>query len=708
MVAGSLSAVVLPIDLPTDPEARVAALVEQLRAHNAAYYERDAPTIPDADYDELARELRRLEELHPDLIVPDSPVSATVGGAPSPVFAEIVHRVPMMSLDNAMDVDELRAWGDRTARKIEALGLDATEVRYACELKIDGLAMSIRYEAGHYVQAATRGNGRVGEDVTPNVAGIAAVPAELDGAPEVIEARGEVYLPLAAFEALNAAQVEAGRPTYANPRNTAAGSLRQKDASITAGRGLAFWSYQLGEVVGGPELSTHSEALDWLRSLGLPVNPETRVLDSLDEVYEFCTHWTEHRHDLDYEIDGIVVKIDSFAVQQALGFTSKAPRWAIAYKLPPEERTTLLRDIKVSIGGKGKATPFAVLEPVQVAGSTVGLATLHNEDQVRLKDVRPGDTVIVRKAGDVIPEVVGPVLALRPADSVPWQFPEFCPCPHRSPLVRLEGEAKHQCMLSECPEQRWGRISHFASRGAMDIDGLGEKQVQLFIELGLLHNVADIYDLDYDRILEQRGYQETSVNKLRNAIEASKQRPLGNLLFGLAIPHLGASGAETLAAGLGSLHDIMAATEADIAAVEGIGPTIAASVVAFFSEDENRALLRRLVDAGVNTKGPERSTLPQVLAGKAIVVTGGLEGFTRETVEAAIKARGGKSPGSVSKKTTALVLGSDPGASKITKATELGIPVLDEAQFVHLLDTGELPDMPDPAPNPSTETTEPS
>ncbi|MFN8053122.1 MAG: NAD-dependent DNA ligase LigA [Acidimicrobiales bacterium] len=682
----------LPTDLPDDPFDRVSTLVEVLREHNAAYYERDEPTIPDADYDELVRELRRLEELHPELVVEDSPASATVGGAPSAVFAEIEHRVPMMSLDNAMDVDELRGWGDRTARKLESLGLDPSSVRYVCELKIDGLAMSIRYEGGRYVQAATRGNGRVGEDVTPNVAGIEAVPDRLAAtAPEVLEARGEVYLPFEAFEALNAAQEASGGRRYANPRNTAAGSLRQKDPSITASRGLSFWSYQLGEVVGGPELDTHSAALEWLSGLGLPVNPETRSVESLDEVYEFCRHWTEHRHDLAYEIDGIVVKIDSFDVQRALGFTSKAPRWAIAYKLPPEERTTILRDIKVSIGGKGKATPFAVLEPVLVAGSTVSLATLHNEDQVRIKDVRPGDTVIVRKAGDVIPEVVGPVLANRPAGSSPWVFPTVCPCEHRSPLVRLPGEAKHQCMSAACPPQRWGRISHFASRGAMDIDGLGEQQVQLFIDLGLLHDVADIYSLDFDVILAQRGYKETSVNKLRAAIEASKARPLGNLLFGLSIDHLGASGAETLAAGLGSLDAIMEASVDDIAAVEGIGPTIANSVVSFFAEEENRDVVRRLVEAGVNTTGPERSTLPQVLAGMAIVVTGGLEGFTRESVEAAIKARGGKSPGSVSKKTTAVVLGNDPGASKLTKATELGIPLLDEAQFVHLLETGELP-----------------
>lgn len=691
MVAGRLRAVALPDDLPDDAAERVSALVATIRHHNAAYYEHDAPTIPDADYDELVRELRRLEELHPDLVVPDSPASGTVGGAPSAAFAEVVHRVPMMSLDNAMGVDEMRGWGDRTARRLATLGIDAADLRYVCELKIDGLALSLRYEDGRYVQAATRGNGRVGEDVTANVAGIDVVPPQLASAPAVVEARGEVYMPLEAFERLNAQQEAEGGRRYANPRNTAAGSLRQKDPSITASRGLMFWSYQLGEVVGGPELTTHSDGLRWMEDLGLPVNPTTEVVTSLDEVYEYCARWTEHRHDLPYEIDGVVVKIDSMAVQAALGFTSKAPRWAIAYKLPPEERTTLLRDIQVSVGRTGKVTPFAVLEPVQVAGSTVGLATLHNEDQVRLKDVRPGDTVIVRKAGDVIPEVVGPVLAQRPKDSVPWTFPETCPCELDSPLVRLPGEARHQCMSAVCPMQRWARITHFASRGAMDIDGLGEQQVQLFIDLGLLSDVADIYSLDYDTILAQRGYQETSVNKLRNAIEASKSRPLGNLLFGLNIVHLGAAGGEALAAGLGSLDAIMDASVDDIAAVDGIGPTIANSVVTFFADPENRAMVERLKAAGVNTQGPERSTLPQVLAGTSIVVTGTLDGFTREGVEAAIKARGGKSPGSVSKKTTAVVVGADPGASKLTKATDLGIPVLDEAQFVELLETGEIP-----------------
>jgi DNA ligase (NAD+) len=676
-------------DLPDDPPARVAALRELVAELNRQYYEQDAPTVPDAEYDLAVRELQRLESEHPDLRSDTSPTQQ-VGGAPSALFAEVAHRVPMMSLDNAMDERELRDWGERTHRRLAAAG-HAEDVRYVCELKIDGLAMSIRYEQGRYVQAATRGNGRVGEDVTANIARVDGVPADLAaGAPEVVEARGEIYLPVARFEELNDAQEAAGKARYANPRNTAAGSLRQKDPEVTAGRGLEFWCYQLGEVVGGPQLDSHSAALAWLRDLGLPVNPETQVFDDLDAVYEFCTHWVEHRHDLPYEIDGVVVKVDQLALQRDLGVTSKAPRWAIAFKLPPEERTTVLDDIQVSVGRTGKVTPFAVLQPVVVAGSTVQLATLHNEDQVRAKDVRPGDTVIVRKAGDVIPEVVGPVLALRPDGLEPWSFPTICPCELRSELVRLDGEAQHRCIQPDCPHQRLARLSHFASRGAMDIDGLGEKQVAKFIELGFLTDVADVYSLDYDAILALPGYQQRSVDKLAAAIEASKGRPLANLLFGLNIVHLGAAGSEALARGMGSMDALMGANVDQIAAIEGVGPVIAASVHTWFADEANRELVERLRAAGLNFEGPEGSDEPQLLAGMSIVVTGGLEGFTRDSVEEAIKARGGKSPGSVSKKTTAVVVGEDPGASKLTKATELGIPLLDEAGFVHLLETGEL------------------
>ena len=682
-----------------DPAGRIDWLRDEIPRHNRSYYELDAPTIPDADYDLLVRELQALESAHPDLITPDSPTQQ-VGGPVSAQFSPVQHRVRMMSLDNAMDQGELRAWGDRTARKVAELGLDGG-VRYVCELKIDGLAMSLRYEGGRLVQAATRGDGRTGEDVTANVSGIEAVPHRLTGSPpEVLEARGEIYLPLDAFHRLQEQtareneEAEAagrrGRPVPVNPRNAGAGSLRQKDPSVTASRGLAFWCYQLGEIVGAGAPPTHSGALAWLGGLGLPVNDETKVFESLDEVYEFCAHWVAHRHELPYEIDGVVVKVDDLGVQAALGSTSKAPRWAIAYKLPPEERTTLLQDIQVSIGRTGKATPFAVLEPVFVGGSTVGLATLHNEDQVRLKDVRPGDTVTVRKAGDVIPEVVGPVLELRPDGLPEWRFPTECPsCGH--PLVRPEGEAQTLCTNPDCPQKRLARISHFGSRGAMDIDGLGEQQVALFLELGLLSDVAGIYTIDFDRVRGLKGYGETSVRNLQQAIEASKERPLANLLFGLNIVHLGQAGAEALAAGLGSLDAIMGASVEDIAAVDGVGPVIAESVHGFFADPANRELVGRLVSAGVNTQGPKRSVLPQTLAGRSVVVTGTLDGFSREEAETAIKARGGKSPGSVSKKTFAVVVGEEPGASKVTKAETLGVPMLDASGFRTLLETGELP-----------------
>lgn len=693
-------------DAELDPAGRVDWLREQIRRHDRAYYEHDAPTIPDADYDALVRDLRTLEAEHPDLLTPDSPTQ-TVRGAATTSFAPVEHRRRMMSLDNAMDLAELQDWGARTARRLAELGLEE-QVRYVCELKIDGLAVSVRYERGRFVQAATRGDGRTGEDVTANVARISAVPERLaDGAPEVLEARGEIYLPIVAFEALKArteaenAELEASgrrtRPVPVNPRNAGAGSLRQKDPEVTAGRGLAWWCYQLGEVVGADTPPSHSAALAWLGELGLPVNPLTRSFEDLEQVYGFCRHWIEHRHELDYEIDGVVVKVDDLAAQEALGFTSKAPRWAVAFKLPPEERTTILRDIQVSIGRTGKATPFAVLEPVFVGGSTVGLATLHNEDQVRHKDVRPGDTVIVRKAGDVIPEVVGPVLEMRPEGLAEWTFPTTCPsC--GEPLVRAEGEAQHLCVNPACPQKRLATVSHFASRGAMDIDGLGEQQIATFLELGLIQDLADVYSLDFERIAELPGYKDTSINNLRTAIEASKQRPLANLLFGLNIVHLGAAGAEVLASSLGSLEAIMEASLDDLAAVDGIGPVIAHSVHDHFAQPANRDLVERLVAAGVNTTGPERSVLPQTLAGKAVVVTGSVPGYSRDEAADAIKARGGKSPGSVSKRTYALVVGEDPGASKLTKATELGVPQVRAEDFEELLRTGELPGAGDDGP----------
>ena len=685
---------------PTDAPARVEWLRAEVQRHDDAYYGHDAPTIPDADYDALVRELKVLEAEHPDLVTPDSPTQRPGAPAGRTPFAPVDHTVPMMSLDNAMDAGELRAWGERTVKRLVEAGIES-QVRYVCELKIDGLAVSIRWEQGRYVGAATRGDGRTGEDVTANVGVIESVPHRLGGdPPAVLEARGEIYLPVEAFEALvrrteaeNAEAEAAGRkprPVPVNPRNAGAGSLRQKDSTVTAGRGLSWWCYQLGPVEGAEVPPSHSGALGWLSSLGLPTNPETTAFDDMDSVYEFCDHWVEHRHDLPYEIDGVVVKVDDLHAQQVLGATSKAPRWAVAYKLPPEERTTLLHDIDVSVGRTGRATPFAVLEPVFVGGSTVGMATLHNEDQVAAKDVRPGDTVVVRKAGDVIPEVVGPVLEARPEGLRRWRFPKDCPsC--GEPLVREEGEADHRCVNDSCPARRLARISHFASRGAMDIEGLGEKQVELFIELGLLADVADIFSLDFERIGELRGYGERAVSNLRTSIEESKKRPLANLLFGLNIVHLGPAGAQLLVEAFGSLGAIRSASEEDLAAVDGVGPVIAESVHRWFADPANAVLADRLVEAGVTTEAPEveGSELEQTLEGRSVVVTGAVEGYSRDEAAAAIVARGGKSPGSVSKSTYALVVGESPGASKLTKADKFGIPVVDGENFEQLLETGE-------------------
>ncbi len=674
--------------VPAEIVARVDALAELIRYHNDRYHRQDAPEIPDIDYDLLVRELQDLEAAYPQLVSPDSPTQK-VGGPVSATFAPVTHALPMMSLDNAFDREELEAWAARVAKGLD-LADSAAPVGYTCELKIDGVACSLRYEDGVLVQAATRGNGKVGEDITANVAGIEVIPAKLVGSPPaVVEVRGEIYLPIATFDALNEAQEAAGLARYANPRNTAAGSLRQKDPAVTASRGLAFWSYQLGVVEGGPALGSHAEALDWLAEMGLPVNPERRTADTIDEVVAFTDQWLEHRHDLDYDIDGAVIKVNTLGRQRALGATAKAPRWAIAVKFPPEERTTKLLEIQVSIGRTGKATPFAVLEPVFVGGSTVQMATLHNDDQVRLKDVHPGDTVIVRKAGDVIPEVLGPVLSDRPKRMKRWSFPTACPsC--GEPLVRPESEAHTFCVNATCPAQQQTRIEYFASRGAMDIEGMGESRVALFIEKGFIANVADLYTIPWDEVAGLEGFGQTSIDNLRSAIEASKQRPLANLLVGLGVRHLGPAGAGLLATHFGHIDAIAAATAEEMAAVDGVGPTIAQSVADYFATDGAADLVERFKAAGVNLVGPERSEEPQVLAGMSIVVSGTLEVYSRDGAADAIKSRGGKNPGSVSKKTTALVVGAEPGASKLAKAEELGVPILDEAGFEALLATGEL------------------
>ena len=674
----------------------MARLREVIAHHTRRYYELDDPEISDAEFDGLMEQLRALEEDFPLLVTPESP-TRKVGAASSSTFAEVRHATPMMSLDNALRPEELAAWVKRMDRYV------AERVDYVCELKIDGIAISLLYEQGRLVRAATRGNGVTGEDVTANVAKIAAIPSQLavvttaSDVPERLEVRGEVYMPVSAFAELNVRQGETGGKLFANPRNSAAGSLRQKDPAITASRDLSFFAYQLGALEGGPKLNSHFQSLEFVAACGLPVSPNLRQVSTLDDVDDFCRHWLAHRHDLDFEIDGTVIKVDSLAQRDELGSTSKSPRWAIAFKFPPEEATTRLEGIMVSIGRTGKATPFAMLKPVRVSGSTVKLATLHNADQVRLKDVRPGDTVLVRKAGDVIPEVVAPVLSLRPPDLAPWTFPTDCPvC--GAPLVRAESESDTFCVNGECPGQRWARIVHFASRGGMDIEGLGEKRVAQLIEAGLLLDAADIYSLTYDSLMALDSFAEISARNLLAAIERSKGRPIPNLLAALGIRHLGGRGAEVLAAAFGSVDAIATASAAELAAAEGVGSVIAASVAAFFGLDTNRSIVDRLRGVGVNFTGPAATDQgPTPLAGMSVVVTGTLATMSRDAAVEAVKARGASSPGSVSKKTTYLVAGSEPGRAKYDKAEALGVTIIDEEALVRLLATGTVEIAPDPA-----------
>lgn len=682
--------------MTTSEEARlrIAELRSSVARHNALYYENDAPELPDAEYDVLVRELRELEAQFPEFVDDSSP-SQTVGGAPSATFAPVQHAIPMTSLDNAMDADELRAWGERVQNSLEG-----QQVKFVCELKIDGLAMSIRYVDGEMVTAATRGDGRVGEDVTANVRTISVIPQRLADAPSIFEVRGEVYMPRAVFEALNDEAAKTGERELVNPRNAAAGSLRQKDSSVTARRRLSFWAYQIGDREGGPEHSTHDEALAYISELGFPVNPEVTVHSSFDDVVEFCESAVARRHDLDYDVDGVVIKVDDLAQREALGYTSRAPRWAIAFKFPPEERTTTLLDIRVSVGRTGRTTPFAVLDPVFVDGSTVSMATLHNEDQVRIKDVRPGDTVIVRKAGDVIPEVVGPVLSDRPEGTVPWTFPKRCECPLRSEFVRADGEADTRCVEPQCPFQRDQQIMYWASRGAMDIEGLGERTVVQLTARELVSDVADLYRLSADDVVDLEGFARPSAEKLIAAIDESRRQPAWRVLTGFGIKHLGPTVAQALIAARGSVRGVFTSSEAELSEVDGIGDVIAQSVTRWWELPIHRDLVDRLEAGGVvldidDRAVSESEALEHTLEGRAVVITGTVPGYTRDEAGAAVVARGGTSPGSVSKKTFALVVGDGAGASKLTKAESLGVPIIDATIFEEFLSTGAIPDTAD-------------
>ncbi|HSM01399.1 MAG TPA: NAD-dependent DNA ligase LigA [Acidimicrobiia bacterium] len=668
----------------TTPEDRAAELREALRYHSHRYHVLDEPEISDADYDAMLRELIALEEANPDLVTPDSP-TRRVGATPSDAFSPVTHLARMFSLDNAESVEDLEAWEGRLVRQ-----LGRKPEGYACELKIDGLAVSLTYRDGRYERGATRGDGVTGEDVTANLKTIPQVPLQLlvDDAPPVLEVRGEVYMPEAAFEELNKTQADAGQRLFVNPRNAAAGAVRQKDPAMTAARKIAIWVYQVGTVE-GMRFDTHTESLEWLARAGFPVNPRSRHCDDLAAVAAYVTDAEEHRHDLGYQTDGVVVKVDALAEQRELGFTAKSPRWAIAYKFPPEEQTTRLLDIKINIGRTGAATPYAILEPVFVGGATITNATLHNQDEVARKDVRIGDTVVIRRAGDVIPEVVGPVPSLRTGDEKVWKMPKKCPfC--GNPIVRKEGEAVARCTGGyECPSRLGEYLFHFASRGGMDIEHLGGKTIWMLMGEGVVKDPADIFTLDSEVLLQREGWGETSVGNLMAAIEAAKDRPLGRLLTALGIPLVGGTVARVLPRRFRSLEAMMAASEEDLSEIEGIGPEIARSVVEWSEDPDNRRLVEKLRAAGVRTSDPEPEGVDTgLLTGVTLVVTGALDAFSRDGAKIAVEERGGKVTSSVSAKTDALVAGEAPGGAKVSKAEELGIPIVDEAVFVAILERG--------------------
>ncbi len=667
-----------------DPGARIDELRRQLRHHAHRYYVLDEPEVSDAEYDVLLRELVALEEAHPDLIMPDSPTQR-VGAPPSGQFAPVAHAERMFSLDNAESAEELEAWEARLER---SLGREPSG--YSCELKIDGLAVSLTYRDGRLALGATRGDGVVGEDITANLRTIGSVPLVLlgDDPPPVLEVRGEVYMPLDAFEALNETQAEAGDRLFVNPRNAAAGAVRQKDPAITATRGLALWAYQIGAVEGGPAFETHSDAMAWLREQGLPVNPQSERRDSLGAVLDYIRRAEDQRHDLPYQTDGVVVKADVLAEQRHVGFTARSPRWAIAFKFPPEEQTTILRAIEVNVGRTGAVTPYAVLEPVFVGGATVTNATLHNEDEIHRKDLRIGDTVVVRRAGDVIPEVVGPVPSVRTGAETGWSMPVTCPfCGHG--IVRTEGEAVARCTGGfECPSRLREWLFYFAGRSGMDIEGLGYKTVDLLLREGLIADPADIFSLRPADLLGREGWGETSTTNLLAAIDGARDRPVARLLTSLGIPLIGNTVARTLARRFGSMQAILAASEDDLAGIDGIGPEIARSVRSWSSDEDNRQLIAKLDAAGVRLADPAPDdALPATLEGVTVVITGTLDGYSRDGAKEAVVDRGGKVTGSVSGKTTAVVAGVDPG-SKLQKAESLGVPVLDEDGFGRLLAEG--------------------
>ncbi|MGE5287365.1 MAG: NAD-dependent DNA ligase LigA [Micromonosporaceae bacterium] len=674
------------VEPPPSARERHAELSQEVDEHNYRYHVLDAPIISDAEYDKLMVELRQLEDRYPSLRTPDSPTQK-VGGKISTEFTPVEHLERLQSLDNAFSAEELSAWAARVAREVGDAG------DYLCELKIDGLAVALVYERGRLVRGATRGDGRTGEDVTPNIRTIGDVPMRLTGenVPSLLEVRGEVYLPVRAFEALNERLVADGKAPFANPRNAAAGSLRQKDPRMTASRPLGMIVHGIG-ARDGFEMVSQSHAYEQLRSWGLPVSDRYRVVPDLDGVSEYIYYYGEHRHDGVYEIDGVVVKVDQVALQRRLGSTSRAPRWAIAYKYPPEEVNTKLLEIRVNVGRTGRVTPYAVMVPVKVSGSTVAQATLHNEDEVRRKGVLIGDTVVLRKAGDVIPEIVGPVADLRNGSEKPFVFPTACPACGTT-LTRDEGEVDWRCPNTRhCPAQLRERLFHLAGRGAFDIEVLGYEAVAALLDSGLVTDEGDLFTLTAEALqrspffVNQQGTLTVNARKLLHNLEEAKRRPLWRVLVALSIRHVGPTAAQALAREFGSLDAIAAAPAEALAAVEGVGPVIANSVTDWFAVDWHKAIVEKWRAGGVRL-AEDIARGPRPLAGIIVVITGSLEGFSRDSATEAVQERGGKVTGSVSKKTDFVVAGENPG-SKYDKAMQLGVPVLDETGFRELLANG--------------------
>lgn len=669
---------------------RTEELRREIEHHRFLYYIQDAPEISDADFDKLYRELQELETRYPDLIVPGSPTQ-TVGYQPSTDFKQMKHRVPMLSLANAMGDEDLDKWYDRLVKQLDMPADEQKPIDFVCELKIDGLSIALTYENGKFTQGATRGNGEIGEDVTLNLRTVAGLPRELKPAdgfkiPKLLEVRGEVYMPVSSFNQLNSALEEDGDQRFANPRNAAAGSLRQKDPRNTAKRKLSLWTYNAyvtdPEV---PEPSTHDEVLRLLQGLGLPVNPNHAVVSGIEQVKAFCADWAEKRHGLDYQTDGAVIKVNHRAMRDQLGSTAHSPRWAIAYKYPPDEAETTVEDVEYDVGRTGAVTPVACLKPVKLAGTTVKRASLHNFDQVRRLDVRVGDTVVVRKAGEIIPEVLRVIEAKRPPNANPIQEPQGCPiCSGK--LERQPNEVVLRCLNNSCPAQVQRRLTHWVGRDAMDIEGLGEVLVKQLVESGRVKDPSDLYLLTPEILTSLERMGKKSAEKLVNNIEASKNRPQASLIYALGIRHIGVRMAEILAERFGGLKDLFGADQTQLEQIEGVGPQIAAAVVQYLQQEENIELINRLEQHGIKMHVDPSEAAPaleQTLTGKTIVITGTLS-MDRSDAEKQIKLRGGKPTSSVSKKTDYVVAGASAG-SKLQKAQELGITVLDEDQFKRLL-----------------------